>query len=151
MGDDALGLFAAREIRNRFEVDLEVVESQASGLGLLDVFRGYDKVLVIDAVSTGLSNPGFVSEFSLLDFQRRAGFRPHYVGLHDAVELAKKLKIPLPSEIRVLAMEVKDLLVVREGLSPEISSQIPNLVRAAIRILNEWACTVRRPSIKSDL
>lgn len=143
MGDDAVGLVAARELRQRVGDEIDVVEAPVAGFTLLDLFRSYDRVLVVDSVCTGESEAGSIREFSPEDFQQQVSYSPHYVGLYDVLELAKKLEIPLPSEVRVIAIEVSDPYILREGLSLEITAQVPRLIDTIVQLLRGWGCKVR--------
>ena len=49
-GDDAAGLIAARMVCGD---DVEVIELESNILSLLDLWDGYDTVILIDAVSSG--------------------------------------------------------------------------------------------------
>jgi hydrogenase maturation protease len=146
IGDDAVGLVVARELQQRFGTELDVVEAPVAGFTVLDLFRNYDKVLVVDSICTSQATVGSVREFSPEDFQQHVSFSPHYIGLHDVLELARKLEIPLPSEIRIVAMEVSDPFVLREGLSFEITAHVPELVDTAASVLRSWGCTPQKPA-----
>lgn len=141
MGDDAVGLFVARELKTRWGRALDVVEASIAGFALLDLLKGFDRVLIVDAIATGNSPPGTVVELSPDEFQKKSTFSPHFVGLTDVVGLADKLDIPFPPTIRILGIEVEDPFVVREGLSETIAESVKSLLSRAELILLEWGIT----------
>jgi hydrogenase maturation protease len=46
--DDGLGILAAREIRRRTYPGVEVLEAGGEGTALLESWKGYDHVLIVD-------------------------------------------------------------------------------------------------------
>ncbi|HEY6952947.1 MAG TPA: hydrogenase maturation protease [Bacteroidota bacterium] len=140
LGDDGVGLYAARTLAKKWSHRIEIVEAPIGGFALIDLLHGYDKVLILDSISGVSAKPGTLRELSVDDFHEQSFASPHYVGLKEIVELAVHLEIPFPSEIRILGMEVADASILRKGLSPEIESELPRLIQSAETILVEWAC-----------
>ena len=138
LGDDAVGLHAARRLRGRCAAEVEVVEAAESGLGLLDFLEGRSHALLLDAILTGRHPAGTVLEFSHEDFHKTVGPSPHYAGLPEVLRLAECLAIPVPSDLSVLAMEVEDPYHIREGLSGPVHAALPGYVERARQILDRW-------------
>jgi hydrogenase maturation protease len=129
LGDDAVGLHAARAFRRSGRQGIDVRESSEAGFALLDVMAGYESVIIVDAIHTGTERAGSVLEFQRADFQRLVAHSPHFVGLPELFAIAERLELPFPREVRILAMEIDDPWTLREGLSAEITEALPNLVR----------------------
>jgi len=138
LGDDGVGLAAARILRREFQEDVEIVESSEAGLALLELLEGYERALLLDAVVTGSSPPGTVLEFSPEDFQKILAPSPHYAGLPEVLQMAQRLDMAFPKEIRILALEVEDPFEFREGLSPSVERALPALVERARQVLEGW-------------
>jgi len=143
LGDDAVGLVAARLLRNELQDDVEILESAGAGLELLDLLEGHERALLLDAVLTGEHPPGTVLEFSREHFQKVAGPSPHYAGIPEVLRLAECLGIAFPTELCILAMEVEDPYHIREGLSASVERALPLFVGRAKQILSRWG-TQRR-------
>jgi len=145
LGDDAVGLLAARRLRGYCAAEVDVVEAAESGLGLLDFLEGRSHALLLDAILTGRHPVGTVLEFSREDFQATSGPSPHYTGLPELLRLAECLAIPVPTDLCVLAMEVEDPYRVREGLSLAVDQALPGYVERACQIVDGWqqAASVR--------
>ncbi|MFI5338227.1 MAG: hydrogenase maturation protease [Candidatus Methylomirabilales bacterium] len=145
LGDDAVGLVAARRLRGHCSAEVDVVEAAESGLGLLDFLEGRSHALLLDAILTGRHPAGTMLEFSHEDFHRTIGPSPHYAGLPEVLRLAECLAIPVPTDLCVLAMEVEDLYRIREGLSPAVNRALSGYVERARQILDGWqrAASVR--------
>jgi hydrogenase maturation protease len=142
LGDDAAGLLACRELRKQFHDQIDIVETSIAGFALLDHLAGYEKVLILDSMVGSELSQGSVHELTVEAFRSQAFSSPHYVGLMDVIELAERLEIDFPKDIRILAIDVSDPYVLREGLTPEIESQLSHLVDEAEKILQTWSCEV---------
>ncbi len=142
MGDDAIGLLVARELRRRWNNGADVVEAPVAGFALLDFLEGYDRVLIIDSVSDRSVSPGSLVEFSPNELPKNLYSSPHFVGLNDVIALAKRLDIPFPTSIRILAVGIEPSYVLREGLSSTIAPCVTDVVDAAGRILRSWGAAI---------
>jgi hydrogenase maturation protease len=138
MGDDAAGLVAARELKKIFGGLIDVFELASAGFGLLDILEGYRKVLILDSIFAPGNIPVKIKELDKNSFSKHISWSPHYAGLPELIELADKLQINFPEEIKVLVLEIHETGILREGLSTEIQEQIPSFVRKAVSILNDW-------------
>jgi hydrogenase maturation protease len=138
LGDDGVAWSAARLIEPSVQGRVDVVATAEAGLALLEPMTGYERVLILDAVTSGESRPGAVREFSPTYFPPIQSPSPHYAGLPEVVRLAGELGLPFPRDIRLLAMEIEDRHDIREGLSREIEAALPDFAAEAIRILTAW-------------
>lgn len=65
-GDDAAGIMAARALGARIGPDdITVEETQESGVRLLSIIAGYERVVIIDSISTCDGVPGDIYRFGL--------------------------------------------------------------------------------------
>ena len=138
LGDDGIGLAAARILKTEFGHEIEVVESPGGGLALLDILEGYDRALLLDGILTGKFSPGTVLEFTTADFQKVVAPSPHYAGLPEVLAMAVALEIDFPEEIKILALEVEEPYVVREGFTQSVEEALPTFVESARRVLMSW-------------
>ncbi len=138
MGDDAVGLHAAKALRKKFSNRITIIEAMIAGYSLLDILDGYSHVLLIDAVTTGKSLPGAIREFSKEEFETLYAASPHYVGIPEVLTLAKRLGLQMPVEFRILAMEISDTHELRECLSPKINEALPKFIQYAEDIIRGW-------------
>ena len=70
LGDDGVGLAAARKLKEHFGESVDIVETSEAGLALMEWLSGYEHALVLAAVVTGLQQTGTIVEFLPEDFQR---------------------------------------------------------------------------------
>jgi len=138
MGDDAAGLIAARELKKVFGSVIDIFEVSSAGFSLIDILEGYRKVLILDSIPSGNKSEGSIIELKQEDLSNQKLFSPHYVGIPELLELAKRLEIQFPHEIKALAIEIKEKGVIREGLSEGITCKIPQFIQKASRIIKNW-------------
>ncbi len=138
LADDGAGIAAARMLKPRLNGCADVIESSAAGLALMDLFIGYDRVAIMDAVQTGRRPPGTLYRWSLNDLGRVAAPSPPYAGLPEIVALAGALELEFPVEIAVFAIEVKDTVTMGARLSKEVSHALPTLVDQVADLLKSW-------------
>jgi len=136
--DDGVGLHVIEALRQRLTNPLVTVETASTGgMNLLDMIRGYEKVILIDAVKQNNSKPGEVKRFLLSDFHSVHSCNPHDVSLSEALHLAEQLgEKHLPLKIILIGITVKNTYEFGEQLSNEVSSAIPTAVSLVLEELN---------------
>ena len=140
LGDDGVGLAAARELKKELLKDIDVIETSESGLVLMELMAGYDHVLLLDAILTGSHCPGTILEFKPEDFQRTVAPSPHYAGLPEVLELAAQLQIPFPKDIQILAIEVENPFEFKLNMSSFVMDSFPDFINKARSILQGFNC-----------
>jgi hydrogenase maturation protease len=137
LSDDSVGCRVAMALQQKLSrPDIDIREASIAGLDFIDELAGYDKTIIIDAIQTGKGKPGQIYRFGpdALDTTR------HAVNLHDinfatALELGKTLKIDLPSEITIFAIEAEDVTSFSEKCTPGVEKAIPQCVKMVIKEL----------------
>jgi hydrogenase maturation protease len=137
LSDDGVGIHIARKLQELNLDGVEVEELPASGLELLDMVLGYDRVVIVDAIVTTNGTPG---EFYVLEedaFERTIhGASPHGINIATALAIGRKVAADkMPTEVFFVAIEAKDTVNVSESLTPEVAAAIPSIVE---RILREF-------------
>ncbi len=128
LGDDALGCAVADKLREFVSQDVDICCTTESGFHLLDCTLGVRRLVVVDTVQTGNAPPGTIYQFFDWELSVVPGGSPHFVGLCEALALARKLDLPVVDEVIILAVEVADSLTLGATMSPQVSSTIPVLV-----------------------
>jgi hydrogenase maturation protease len=106
-GDDGVGLYVARGLRRRVPPGVRVVEAASDPLLLLEVWRGTEHAIVVDAMRSG-APPGTIARLAIADGADAtlvASTRSsHSFGLAEAVALAGALG-RLPSHLVIFGVE----------------------------------------------
>ncbi len=129
LSDDGVGLEVARRLQEGPLPDgVEVRQSEVAGLRLLELLKGYDKVVIVDALRSG-REPGEIVRYDAGEF--KGGHRygsAHSIGLHTALELGRTLGMPMPDDVTVFAVEAEDIETFGEELSAPVVAAADRLV-----------------------
>ena len=125
--DDAIGPLIAEEL-SRQPVPVPVHLSNGEPGDLLDLWRHLDRVVLVDAVVTGRSEPGTVHVLNAssdpLPVVSHAS--SHGIGIPESIELARSLH-QLPGDVRLVGIEAGSLEPGSE-LTPAVRQAIPGAV-----------------------
>jgi hydrogenase maturation protease len=128
-GDDGLGVRVVEQLAKRkLPVGVEVRETGTPGIGLINEWQGWQKVMIIDATEMG-EEPGTWKRFSPQDVRlisEDCRFSMHEPGIAEALQLAETMNL-LPEEIIFYGVEPKQVGW-GEKLSPAIQNTLPELV-----------------------
>lgn len=109
------------------------------GLSLLDFITGYDGLVVVDAVQTGQMPPGAMQEIDLESIQVLPATAPHFLGLGEIFALARELGLPMPSRVKIFAIEVGDAFTVSTRMTEPLQQALPSMVERILDALEEMA------------
>jgi hydrogenase maturation protease len=137
LADDAIGHLAVRELEPRLAGRADVVASALHGLALLDLMMGYDAAVVVDAIQTGRRAPGEVFEIDPASLSPVEVPSPHFAGLPEMMDLARRLEVPFPERVRIVAIEVLDPLTVGGRMTPAVEAALPGLCAEVERVVGE--------------
>jgi hydrogenase maturation protease len=147
-GDDAVGIHVIRRLKEDFKdkkiearllKDVELEECSLSGLALLEVIVGYDTLILIDTIKKPLPVTGKIHLMEGKDLRHIPGPSPHYVSIPQTIEIGEKLELQVPSRIRIIAVEAKNIYNLGEGLTQEMTKAIPVIVEQVKNVLREIA------------
>jgi len=135
--DDAIGLRVVEAMRGRLppESGVDIACACEMGLSLLDWVEGYDRLVLVDAIQTGLLPPGSVHEMEASDFPQLPSLSPHFTGVGEMLALGRELGLRVPQQVHVLAVEVKDPFTIGHHLTPELEAALPSLLERVTNVL----------------
>jgi len=134
MGDDGFGIEMARALRKlNLGPRVLVLERQTMDIGVLDSAKGSSKLVIVDAVKSGMP-PGRVVKFAAGGPRSLPVRVPlsHEQNLHDILALARRSGMRLPLTV-VVGVEPADCTA-GNGLSAEVRRALP---RALEEVRNE--------------
>lgn len=141
--DDAAGLVAARRIARRIKEQAteycSVIEHTGEGAALMELWKGADRVIVIDAMRSGAA-PGNISRFDATLRPLPAAMRrdsTHAFSLPQAVELSRTLQ-QLPRQLIVYGVEAQNFEA-GTNLSAAIELAVPAVVERVLQELPQIA------------
>ena len=160
LGDDGVGWRVAEEVKRRLQIadfrsQIEPAESQSAilnpkseievdslalgGLSLMERLVGYDRAIIVDAVSTG-QPPGTVSRFrldELPDFSTAHTSAAHDTSLQTALRVGRTMGAHLPGEVLIVGVEAQSVYDFSETLSPPVAAAVPVAVRLVLELLED--------------
>lgn len=137
LSDDGVGIHIARRLKKLGLEGVDVEELPASGLELLDMVLGYERVVIVDAIVTDGGKPGTFHVLEEDAFERTVhGASPHGINIATALAMGRKL-VPerMPKRIHFVAIEAKDIVNVSEEMTAEVAQAVPSIVE---RIVSEF-------------
>jgi hydrogenase maturation protease len=142
--DDGVGIRIAQELEQEFP-DLTVVATSEAGLSLLEEVTGYDRLIIIDSIRTGKGKPGELYQLGLEDLKPASDFSSsHGLDIATAFKLGEKMGYPMPEQLSIYAVEVKDNTTFGENCTQEVAQSIPFIVRQIIKEEGLWKISSRK-------
>jgi hydrogenase maturation protease len=162
LGDDGVGWRVAEEVQRRLEIgdwtrraaisnlksqisnpksEIEVDCSALGGLSLMERLVGYDRVILVDAVTLG-ALPGTVTCFDLAALPDRSAAHltaAHDTSLQNALRLGRLMGAQLPAEVKVVGVEAERLFEFSEDLTPAVATAVPEAARLVLDLLRQEA------------
>lgn len=133
LSDDVAGFRIAEALEGEL-ADLTVVATSEAGLSILEEVTGYDRLVIIDSIKTEKGKPGELYKLTLDDLKPRSDFSSsHGLDIATAFKLGEKLGYPMPKQVSIYAVEVKDNTTFGEKCTPELEQSIPFIVRQIIK------------------
>jgi hydrogenase maturation protease len=131
-GDDAAGLMVA-DLAGTADSGLAAIRHEADGAALLDVWTGYEMVVIVDAMVSGAVT-GTIRTFSNRESLPRSWFGSgaHVIGLPEALDLALTLD-RLPPKVLIIGIEGR-----RFGLGEPVSPEVHKAVKCVARDLPHY-------------
>ena len=136
LSDDGVGIEVARRLRQVVhDPDVEVKETGLAGLELIDLLAGFDRAIIVDSIATG-AEAGTVHILSPADLD--SGVPPstlHHVNLPTVLAMAGRLGIRMPDDVRVFAVEARDVSTFGGGCCAEVQAAATRLVETIVQNL----------------
>lgn len=140
--DDGVGIYIANGVAEQLKAraipnsDIEVKTAMLAGFNLLDLLTGYDRVILIDAIKTNTGKVGEIYQLTPDSFKTTPRlFSFHDIDFLTALELAKQLQMPMPSEIKIFAIQVQDTETLSETCTSEVAATIPQVIDLVLKAL----------------
>jgi hydrogenase maturation protease len=132
-GDDAVGLKVVALVRERLGPGspVHVVEEAAGGLRLMERLAGYDRAILVDAAVTGAA-PGTVRRLAPDELPTQRTAYAHGVDLNTALGLGREMGLPMPGDVRIVAIEAESVFDFRSELSPPVAAAVERAVEAVL-------------------
>jgi hydrogenase maturation protease len=162
LGDDGVGWCVTEELRRRLKIEdsrlpmdrpvsqseirnpksaIEVECFALGGLSLMERLVGYDRAIVVDAVTFG-ATPGSVTCCDLAALPDHSAAHltaAHDTSLQNALRLGRLMGAHLPDTVTVVGVEAERLFDFDEALTPAVAAAVPQAARLVLELLDPEA------------
>ena len=132
LGDDGVGIHIVREAAKHISSgDVIVEETGAAGLSLLERIKGYERLIIADAILTDNTEVGKIHRLTLKDLAKtNDSITPHEAALRTTLEIGNSL-FPgeMPRDVVVFAVQTHDVDHVTGKMSRPVKAEVPEVVR----------------------
>ena len=139
--DDGIGPAIAKELQSLcLPENVDVVDAGTPGLALLDMILGIRKVIIVDAMISGVK-PGTIRELKL--DQLEASSKVPAISLHDlplteALGIARKVyPEKMPDELVMIGIEVESIVKPNIGLTKSVEEAVPKAVEMILHEIHK--------------
>lgn len=139
--DDGVGVKVAYAVEKILaehgRTDITVTEASVGGLRLMELMIGYERVIIVDAIMHRNGQPPGTIFRLTLDDLRQISPTQHSASAHDtslvtALEAAESMGMSIPSEVKIFAVEVENILDFSETPTPAVAAVIPEVTRLVL-------------------
>lgn len=138
--DDGIGPKLVHKLQNDlFQPNITFQTAAVGGLEILEMFRNYSKMIILDAIKTNDGIPGTVYYLTPMNFKETL----HLSNFHDisflaALDFAEHMEISIPDQIDILAIEIIEDLIFSDEFSPPIAKKYEQIYREVLAAVKEF-------------
>ncbi|NMC11396.1 MAG: hydrogenase maturation protease [Chloroflexi bacterium] len=149
LGDDGIGWRVAEEAQRDLngatyefgashQIDFDFLS--LGGIQLMEHLIGYDRAIIVDAITTGKDPIGTVTKFPLSQIKSIGQGHlssPHDASLPEAIEMGKLMGAQLPDLVTIIAIEAQNVYDFSEELSIPVEEAVPVAINEIKLLLKE--------------
>ena len=138
ISDDAIGIKVVESIMKMDLPNVDAEEASVSGLDMIEKMLDYQRVVVVDSIVSGESEPGTIHVLTPEDFAHTVhGTNPHETNIATAMELGRLLEPErFPKQIFFVAVEALNVVDICEEMTPAVKAALPVAVQTVLRLLS---------------
>jgi hydrogenase maturation protease len=136
--DDGVGIHIIKRFRELTEgLDVVIDEATTGGMNLLDLILGFDRAVLVDAVSIQDKEVGEVVVIRDVEKMETAhSTNPHDTSFPEAIAVARKMgQQKVPDDILLVGINIRPVYEFGEGLSREVELAVPVALEELNRLL----------------
>jgi hydrogenase maturation protease len=145
LGDDGVGWVVAHKISAgpaETHHDVRVECLALAGISLMEQMVGFEKVVLVDSLNTGVYKQGEVVTFTLdclEDLTHGHSASAHDLSLKKALQLGRTMGARLPDDrdVHIVAIEARHVYEFGEKLTPEVEAAVPLAVVEVFKLLDK--------------
>jgi hydrogenase maturation protease len=133
--DDGVGIHIIKEL-NELHPDVDTVDAAMGSVEILEAMKGYDRVIIVDAIETG-AEVGTIFSVNLTQ-----GEDPPIIKYSHGTDLITILRLghqlygeEMPKEIILLAIEAQDTTTIGDELTEKVQSAVKKTIKTILTLL----------------
>ncbi len=152
LGDDGVGWQVVSQVQSlhnalapeleHSQVHIEYAWFSLGGLSLMEHLIGFDKAILVDAISLGEEFPqGYVHLLTpqdLPDLGYGHTNSSHDMTFKNALAMGRSLGAHLPEQIVIVGIECAPNFEFSEHLSPQVANALPEATQKVLQVLKKW-------------
>lgn len=132
LGDDGVGIRIARAVARKVSAEnTRVEETGAAGLSLLELIKGYERLIIADAILTDNTKVGKIHRLTLKDLAKtNNSITPHDAALVTTLEIGNSL-FPgeMPRDVIVYGVQTANVEQFSGKMTSAVKAAVPEVVR----------------------
>jgi hydrogenase maturation protease len=112
----------------RGHADIDLLEHAASGFRLAERLVGYQRAVIVDALTDTQAEVGTVTQVEIQEPSGCSFLSFHTAGFHDILSLARMAGLEVPRAIAMYGIAIREPASFSEDLSPELMAKLPRIV-----------------------
>jgi hydrogenase maturation protease len=114
----------------RGQADIDLLEHAASGYSLAERLVGYERAVIVDALTDTQAEVGTVTQVEIQEPSGHSFLSFHTAGFHDILTLARSIGLEVPRAIVMYGIAIREPESFSENLSAELAARLPQIVKA---------------------
>jgi len=135
--DEGVGVRCVEYLKNSNLVEgIKLVDGANLGFDLLEEMKGFEKVVIVDAVDMG-KEPGHIAGFDaeqILSLSSGKKFSLHEIGLVDVIQVGKRIGYNF-SKVRIVGIQPSEVSW-SDSLSETVAKKLPALAERVLKEIN---------------
>ncbi|MDV2482269.1 hydrogenase maturation protease [Methanoculleus sp. Wushi-C6] len=136
MGNDGAGIAVMHLLDGRYP-GVDTVDGGTGGFGLIPLMEGYEKVLIVDAMTGVGDRIGEVVVFEAPPSTKVPVCALHDIGVGEVVTIARELGYV--GEVVTVGIEVGEIQAFSREMDPAVEEGVRVAGREVVRILRRWS------------
>ena len=140
--DDGIGPKVVKKLQNFLPSgNIDYMTSLVGGMETIEMMKGYDETVIIDGIMTEGGVPGTVYFMNYpLNKSTLHLSNAHDISFDMSVKLARRLNIPFPEKIRIIAIEILEDREFGEELTPTLQEKYSEIFGSVSGMVLENVC-----------
>ena len=132
VGDDAIGIRVVDFIRDTFSLPdyVEIIgDVSLAGIGLVEQFRGFDKIILVDSIQTGTHPKGTVVHLKQEEYSTALHISDyHNMDFFTALDFCNQVYDDIPKDITIIGIEIISVTEFSDELSIELREKFEEII-----------------------